>query len=296
MSNHIESSTMRSARFMAIGFTALGIVFLIGFIVSGFSLVATGAFGIGGILFNFVGFGASILIGAYAHSNYSKLVKEEYLLTEYQKEFSNVKFDIKGGYSRNKVSDLQLFAMGTTYRTNDLITGTYHDVYFEQFDAQSVSTVKTGDTQTTIVHFSGQVYSFTLPKSTKNYHKLVSRSHYGKFGNNSIRSVKRISFEDERFNQTFHIYSNNDHEAFYIFTPQFMERMVQLDYRIKDGLTVVISDSRIYLSIFTRKDSHEPKLFSGVNQEYFNSIKQSTDLIKNIIDTLDLNNDYFKNI
>lgn len=259
------------------------------------------SFGAGILSFNFsimpiafIGFPVGGIVSAYFLNKYQNSVKDIYVFKAYKEHFDNVHYDQKASGMKYDIRNLELFHVGSTLRVNDLITGEYHGVHFSQFDANSSSTTGTGDNKSTTYHFIGQVYAFDFIKITNGTHRLVSTKRSSQFGKSKTKGVQSITFEDERFNKAFKSYSNDELEAFYIFTPHFMERMMSLSNKLNVGFTVVIRDSTLFLSLYTNKDSHEPKLFGKIGERYLAEINQSISLIEEIVDELELLNTYFK--
>lgn len=273
------------------------------FAILGISLSITSfiSFAIAGITFSFalipiamIGFIGGAIVGGIFSKKYKDAIKDIYVLEKYKQHFQNVTYQPSGGMNREEIRSIDLFQVGSTYTTNDLIKGTYHNLSFSQFDASSSTTTGSGDDKSTTYHFVGQVYTFDFIKNTEHYHKLVTAKDYGRFTRSIFKDVKPMTLEDERFNKYFKSFSNYEHEAFYIFTPQFMSKLMSLRDSLKGGLSVVIKDSKLYLSVYSNKDSHEPSLLRKVDVRYTDDIESSIQLIKDIADELGLLSTYFK--
>lgn len=274
-------------RIIAIVGIIIVIVSFLNFITSMFS------FNISRGLISFVGFPIGGILAAIYNKKYANAVKDEYVLDAYKQYFSDIEYVQKGGYSKEQINQLELFDTGDSYLHNDWISSNYKGVSFSQFDAIASTTTGTGDDSSTTYHFVGQVYTFKFNKKFNYYHKLISKKGSRSTVQRKFNNAKKMTFDDDRFNQAFRSLSNNELEAFYIFTPQFMEVMVKLRDSLKGGLTVVLKEGSLYLAVYSNKDSHEPSLFKGVTQKYRQDIINSILLIQRIINDLDLEHDYF---
>lgn len=130
----------------------------------------------------------------------------------------------------------------------------------------------------TITNFYGQVYEFNFFKSTDSYLKIHSKSLNKGF-------AKTIKFDDHEFNDRFHAFSDNEHQAFYIMTPHYMERIKALETHLGYPITLVIQDEKLYLSVFSQTDSFEPR---SRKQDYLKVVRQDIDVINTIIEELNL--------
>lgn len=272
--------------------TIIGMVVSIGSFISFAVGIFSSSFSI--LPIAFIGFPLGAILAGYFLIKYKNAVKDIYVLKTYKEYFDNVHYDQKAAGMSYDIRNLELFQVGSTLTVNDLITGEYHGVRFSQFDASSSTTTGSGDDRSTTYHFVGQVYAFDFIKKTNSTHRLVSTKRFSQFGKSKTKGVQSITFEDERFNKAFKSYSNDELEAFYIFTPHFMERMMSLSNKLNVGFTVVIKESTLFLSLYTNKDSHEPKLFGKIDERYLAEINQSISLIEEIVDELELLNTYFK--
>lgn len=292
MSKYTESSQENNLRIKAVVFyTITGVLFFLSFIFA-FS------FNFGGFIIAGIGVVVSTIFGNKYGNQYKSIVKNNLVLKTFSERFDDVSFSVKDGISKQEVVTLDLFNTGQDFYTNDLIKGSFEGVKFSQCDIKTSTTTSNGsnNTSSTTVYFHGQLYSFDFSKKTQYYHKLISRKSSAWGGKNRKIGTSKIKFEDDHFNSIFNTFTTNDHEAFYIFTPHFMEKVVKLENELRDGLTVVIIDSVLYLSVYSRKDMHEPSLMRGVDQSYIDGLHQSMDIIQGVITLLDLNNNYFKDI
>lgn len=287
MDNNLENEQVKRYRMMAIGSFSLGVfLFLIG-IMMGFSFDLAPA-----LTTLLLGMGC-IYLGNSFSQKYATIIKNSLVKEVYSKFFDDVTYDGKAGISKSEVERLNLFTTGSSFVTNDLIKGKYNNIKFSKCDVNTSTTTQSGNnTSTTVIYFSGQVYSFDFPRNLEYYHRVGSKTL-----SNFVRRInpfrfEKIQFEDSVFNKIFKTVTTNDHEAFLVFTPHFMRKVLDLEYQMREPIAIVLVKNVIYVAVNTSKDMHEPKLFSGADAKYKGDLESSANIIKGIIATLGLENDY----
>ena len=108
--------------------------------------------------------------------------------------------------------------------------------------------------------------------------------------------LKKVSMESESFNSKFNVYTQNEHDAFYIITPSLMTRIEKLDDMTKGKLLLCFIDNRLHIGIYDNKDSFEPtSVFEEINeQETMERISGDIEMITQFVDELNLDNELFK--
>lgn len=213
----------------------------------------------------------------------------------FRPHFENYSFDPNAGFSYQTVNDLDIFPRGDSYTSNDLMSGTLHSVQFSRADVHTTTTTtdSEGSSHTT-TNFKGQVYAFYFFKNSNSYLRIRDRS-FSKFGRGrKVDGASHIKFEDSAFNDMFRCYSNNDHEAYYLFTPHFMQKMMDFRRKLNMQFSLVIHNSMLYIAIYSNKDSFEPNVIGGIDHSYIDEVNADLAIITTIIDDLDLKNTLFK--
>ena len=70
------------------------------------------------------------------------------------------------------------------------------------------------------------------------------------------------------FNSELKAYTDIDHDAFYILTPHFMEKLLFLDKKYNDKINFSFINNKLYISIDTRRDTFDIKLFNMLYKVY----------------------------
>ncbi len=121
----------------------------------------------------------------------------------------------------------------------DLITGKRGAVDFELFEAhleeKRTTTDSKGRTQTTwVTVFKGQCLRFDFHKSFYG-RTLITRDagFFNRFGGGN--GMQRASLEDPVFEKIFEVYTTDQVESRYLLTPDFMQKLVDIEGVFKGG-------------------------------------------------------------
>ena len=101
--------------------------------------------------------------------------------------------------------------------------------------------------------------------------------------------------EDIEFNKDFSVFTDLEHDAFYILTPHFMEKIKNIYKKLDCGLMFCFIDSKLHIAIDNYKDAFEYDVFKKINEEEIKAdIMKDIELITNFVDELNLDNNLFK--
>lgn len=179
--------------------------------------------------------------------------------------------------------------------------GEYKGVKFSRADIKTSTTTTRSNGKTTTTHttvyFHGQVYKFDFNKKVDAYIRI--REKGGFFSNVFSKGVNvfdsfSFKFEDKSFNDDFYAVSNNEQFAFYVFTPQFMEKVNRLSSLSEGHIGLVIYEESLYVACYTGKNSLEFDNTSEVDLEMVSILESDIEIIKLVVDELDLDSDLFK--
>ncbi|MFO7811119.1 MAG: DUF3137 domain-containing protein [Candidatus Delongbacteria bacterium] len=87
---------------------------------------------------------------------------------------------------------------------------------------------------------------------------------------------------------------SGEHEAFYILTPDFMEKLIYFDRKYMDKISFSFKRNKLFIAIDTRKDYFDLKAFKKVDQTIFNEYQEELKSIQELVKILNLNNTIFK--
>lgn len=243
-----------------------------------------------------------IIMYAVINNKFKAIFKEEFVKDALRSVFDNLTYDPKSGIDRETIADTGMLYMGNRFSSNDLISGTYKDVKFIQSDVQ-IQDVEThvdseGHSHTEVHNIligKWMIFDFnkTFKANIQVKSKFFSYSNLGfKLGESKYKTVK---MEDEDFNKKFTIHAQDEHDAFYVLTPQLMERIKSLNEGLKGKMMFCFIDNKLHVALNNNKDSFEysvlKKLDENVIKDY---VSGEIRIITDFVDKLNLENVIFK--
>lgn len=222
--------------------------------------------------------------------------KSSCVLNSLKSIFSDVKYNPNKGFSKEFIKNVGMLDTGDSFKSEDYISGKYKNIGFEQSDIhiQEVHEEKDSDGNVERVWettFLGRVMIFDFNKKFKANLQVASRGFdAGAFA--SAGSI--VKLEDVVFNKDFIVYAQDEHEAFYILTPQFMEKIKNITDKLGCGIMFCFSDSKLHIAVDNNYDSFECNILKPLDENKVQeSILEDIRLITDFVDGLNLDNDLF---
>lgn len=249
-----------------------------------------------------------ILIGVILtnklRGQYREAFKRSYVRRALDAVFTDVDYDYERGISRDTIAATRMMYMGDRFRSEDYVSGKYHGIAFEQSDVhieeEHTSTDSNGHTTTHYVTiFRGRWMIFDFNKQFRANLQIVQKGFPNakrkRFFGKKETLFKKVEMEASDFNKQFQVFAQNEHDAFYILTPSFMERIQALAAHNKGKLMFCLVGNRLHIAIHDRKDSFEPgSVFKRTNeQEIVQKIRGEIETITQFVERLNLENDLF---
>lgn len=175
--------------------------------------------------------------------------------------FDDYEYHFEEGLSKSRVQDTKLVRCGNIYQSDDYIRSSYKGVEFEFSDVRIKKRVKTGKHTTTITYFSGQWIIIKNKIKLQAPLYVVDRNLSSSMAQNSSlfeTSIPKVELESIEFNQEFHVYTNHAHDAFYVLTPDFIEKLIAIH---REDVSFYISGEEIHIAIYSRENLFEPNVF-----------------------------------
>lgn len=250
-----------------------------------------------------------VIVGAVltnkATQSYRKAFKQLYVRRSLETVFTELEYDPGQGISYDTIAATKMMNMGDRFRSEDYISARYRDIGFEQSDVhieeEHKSRDSNGHTHTSYVTiFRGRWMIFDFNKefranlqiAQKGFQTAKRKRFFGK----KETLFKKVEMESDAFNRAFQVFAQNEHDAFYIITPAFMERIQNLSARNKGKLMFCFVGNRLHIAIHDRKDSFEPgSFFKAIDeQKVMTKIRGEIETITQFVDELNLDNNLFK--
>lgn len=226
----------------------------------------------------------------------SKCLKKEYkilLIKEVlTKRFANIKYDEKNGFNRKQIESVEAINMGDYFFSDDFVSGECSEFKFAMADVRIIKNQVHKEKSTRNIMY-GQWYEFEFNKKFKNNLVVFTKG----FAKDIVaKNKKAIELEDNGFNELFDVLGTNLHEAFYILTPHFMDKLKSLYEKYNKDILFCFNDNKLYIGINTLRESFEicdDFSVDGID-EAIKSIEEEIKVIGDLVDILDLDSDLFK--
>lgn len=172
------------------------------------------------------------------------LYKESFVTTVINSFIEGTTYKDHRGFSEMDVATFGLVRVGNTFKSEDLICGSYKGVDFRQADVNIQNVVQVKDEKRIEQYFGGRMFEFTYTGKYVQNVKVFSKN----FKITLNLDAPIIDLESVDFNNAFDVYTLEPVDAFYILTPQVMERLVRLQRRY-NNIAFRFGDKRVCVAI-----------------------------------------------
>ena len=258
------------------------LLFLIG---NEITLVLGGIAVLGGLVFAGIGFSK--------FSALSKRFKVDVLTGLVSTFVDDGYFNPNQGLSQADVYATEFLKHADRFHSEDFLSGSMDGVRFISSDVKleerHVEHTKNGTRTYYVTYFLGRIFEFEFNKSFDGYLQVLES---GRPTNN--RGYNKVKLESVQFNKKFKTYTTNDHSAFYVLTPHFMEALMSFEQSNKGNVSFSFLGSKLYIGINNFRDTFELQMFRTLDERVFDEFKRDLLVIKTVITELKLNNNIFK--
>ena len=190
------------------------------------------------------------------------------------------------GMDEKTVEETGMINTRDRYNSNDLLIAKYKNVPFKMSDIiiQEEDTDSDGNTSYHTV-FRGQYIIFNCKNNFKTNIEVCSKNFSVA---RRVTNYKTVRFEDVEFDKMFYTAALNEIDAFYLFTPPFMEKIKELNNKY-GSIMIFFLNNEMHMLIDSGND-----LFNLYRIKNFDSIKETKRIeeeikfIKDIVDSLEL--------
>lgn len=164
---------------------------------------------------------ASILL--HRSTNAFEEFRHSMILPKVVAFFGDFTYARKGAISIAEVAATRIVPLGNIFRVSDEIRGTHRGA---AVTLSEITTVRTGGKRD-ITLFHGMLISIDFPKP---FHgtTIVGHERGQERVTGGAGELETVRLEDPRFEKTFEVLSNDQVEARYLLTPDFMDRLMDL--------------------------------------------------------------------
>lgn len=217
-------------------------------------------------------------------NEYKRLYKESFVYSILDEQFDNVTYKYKEGLSKDAVSQFGLVMMGNRYAAEDYLKASYKGISFEQSEVRIAHKKSNDDPETT--YFRGRMIAFDFPfKEVKSVQVFTDTfPHRGK--PNIGCDMKPVEMESTDFNKRFDVLAADPVEAYYVLTPQFMERVDFLKEKF-NHVGMNFQGNKLYVGIWSAGDAFDGDVGREINfLDEKAAIMADVRVITDIIDVL----------
>ncbi len=247
----------------------------------------------------------SVLVLNKSNRRYRAAFKDAFVRRALEDIFDKLQYEPERGISYETIASTRMMNMGDRFHSEDYICGEYKGIPVEQSDVhieeEHSSTDSDGHSSTSYVTiFRGRWMIFEFNKEFRANLQVVQKGFPNakrkRFFGKKETLFKKVEMESESFNKVFQVFAQNEHDAFYIITPGFMERLQGLAANNRGKLLFCFVGDRLHIAIHDNRDSFEPgSVFKRLDEEkVVSKIRGEISLITQFIDELNLDNNLFK--
>ncbi len=247
-------------------------------------------------ILGFVVLFAGLIISGIGSSRFravSLRFKNEFLIGIIKEVLPNCTFNPEQGLSLADIDATEFLKHPDRFHTEDMLTGQLEEVSFISSDVRleerHVQHTKNGTRVYYVTYFLGRVFEFTFNKPFDGYLQVLES------GSPRVnRGFKKVDLESVDFNKKFRTYSTNELSAFYVLTPDIMERIMTLEKTHPGRIGFSFIGDRLFIAINNNQDTFDLKMFRKLDDSIIEESRKDLHVIKDIIMTLKLNTRIFK--
>ena len=199
-----------------------------------------------------------LIIVKHAYDKFNLSFKSKYVqqVISSIKGFEKLQYEPKGGFTWDDVRNAAAVNCGDKryYDSEDLLMGEYENIRFQISDVCTRKMVRMSKKNRVEEIFSGQMICLDQFDDTKrsNGHIQIFEK---KFMSNMIgwKAENEIHTENEIFNSRFSVFAYDEHNAYYILTPQRMEKIMHFADVMNGQVSFVFRDEKLFVAV--RRDS-----------------------------------------
>lgn len=197
------------------------------------------------------------MLGRKKSKEFKELYKQHFVAALLGEFFENPQYIWDKGFTSDAVRSFGLSQMGNRFYSEDYISGTYKGIPFEQSDVKIQYHTSSGKSSHTTTYFSGRMFVFHF--TGRNVLPVQIFSERFSYRAKPIERFKmnKVNLESVEFNKRFDVKAVNEHDAFYVLTPQMMEKLFDLQSRF-GNVALNFSGDRLFLGFNCGMGAFDP--------------------------------------
>ncbi len=213
-----------------------------------------------------------LLLAKRAYSRFEDAFKNKYVLPliAAQPGFSDLRYDKKAGFHWDEIRNAAVVACGDAkyFESEDLLMGNYEGIPFKFSDVTTQRIVYRNKKNRIEEIFSGQVLGFKQYNDQKE-----SDGHLQIFQKEFLSNIKgwtaahKIETDHQLFNKKFQIYAADEHNAYYMLTPQMMEKIIEFSEAVGEQIAVTFRGGYMFIAICRIRSMFNPYVDTPVSEQ-----------------------------
>lgn len=199
-----------------------------------------------------------LIIVKHAYDKFNLSFKSKYVqqVISSIEGFEKLQYVPKGGFTWDDVRNAAAvnYSDKRYYDSEDLLMGEYENIRFQISDVCTRKMVRMSKKNRVEEIFSGQMICLDQFDDTKrsNGHIQIFEK---KFMSNMVgwKAENEIHTENEIFNSRFSVFAHDEHNAYYILTPQRIEKIMHFADVMNGQVSFVFRDEKLFVAV--RRDS-----------------------------------------
>ena len=213
----------------------------------------------------------------------SNAYKFEHVKSTLEAQIPKAKYDPLKGFTQAFVFETKIVEKKTKFHSEDFLSGEINGKTFQSADVHIQQVTSNGKTTTTVTTFQGRFFEISFAKRFEyDVYILPNKLRFL----NTFNQLKKIDLESIDFNQTFDVFSLNQHSAFFLLKPRLMEKMIQFA-RLGKSVAFAFKDQFVYVALDTRVDTFDLKMFRPLNDDHLIEVKREVEMMHELIDLID---------
>lgn len=217
---------------------------------------------------------------------YVSFYKENFVASVVENLYDNVVYQAAKRISTSVIEAANMVKIGNTVNGDDYISAQYRDIDFVHCDLHIQNLAHKNIRTNKNTYFKGKWMYFDFHKDFSKYVIIRENTEMFEKTSHSCDNGEKIMFESVDFNDEFDVYATDQHTAFYLLTPHFIESLRKLRDKTNGQLILGFIDGKLHIAINSGKNTLEPSIIKKIDEDYILSIQQELQVINDFIDEL----------
>ena len=195
-----------------------------------------------------------LIIVKHVYDKFNETFKSKYVLQTIHKinGFDDLRYYQKNGFSWDDIRNMAVVACGDKryFENEDLLFGIYENVRFKISDVTTKKMVRGNKKNRVKEIFSGQIlclFNFDNIKISKGHLQVFEKEFLSNMS--GWKAEDKIYTENENFNSRFSVYASDEHNAYYILTPQRIEKIMSFADTVNGQVSLVFCDENLFIAV-----------------------------------------------